>query len=384
MSQNVVKPKGFELVERPFSEDPMKIPAKQKQKNNVAPAKVDYEIDRLWESVGGLQKSRACLFNLIIYTKESCRTEYFTKLTQGITERFPCRLIFIHCREDGDKDLLNTDVSIISTGEVGNAITCDKIQIEAAPSKLEQVPFLILPLIVPDLPVYLMWGHDPDEDNAILPHLERFATRVLVDSECTGNLVTFAKGMRKRLENCKCEVMDFNWARLGGWRRLFSRVFETEEKVHTLSQAQEITIVYDSKQSSSIKQAQIGALFLQAWLASRLGWTFEKAEGQNGIFYKSEYGPVEVKIEGKEVEGPPPGSLLSIDIDSYDGVHFHMVRDGSSRHIRVNCTTKDRCELPAHYLLSHLNREQSLLREIFYETPGSHYEEMLATLEFLG
>ncbi len=70
---------------------------------------------------------------------------------------------------------------------------CDFIQIEASKQTQSKIPFIILPHLLPDLPLYILWAEDPVQDNPISHEMEKWATRIIFDSEVTDNLPAFAR-----------------------------------------------------------------------------------------------------------------------------------------------------------------------------------------------
>lgn len=341
------------------------------------------ELNRLWDSLEGTDKIRACLFNLIVYTHDEQRIEYFQNLIQLVIEKLPCRILFIKGRPDGSEDYLRTSVSAESSGTGNSVIACDMISIEAAGQHLERVPFLILPNIVPDLPVYLLWGHDPTEDDHILPQLQKVANRVIFDSECICDMPKFSRKLLGQMDKFQAEIADMNWARTRGWRDVISQVFNSPELIHSLGESKFIKLVYNHKPTTSFQHCDTQALFIQSWIAAQLNWkleSYERSEGNTRVEYSTAGRSITVILSPGLVEDHSPGTPLQLEIETHGGEHFNIERQPNSKAVRVQKSSADKCEIPYRLLLGRLTVDQSLMNEVLYESLGQHYNNMLKVL----
>src|ERR1700733_1436277 len=83
----------------------------------VSPANIQSELTSIWDSLESANKMRACLFNLIIYTKQNTRTAYVRTIAQKVIEKFPSRIIFISVDKDPTHDYLKAKVSVMPASE---------------------------------------------------------------------------------------------------------------------------------------------------------------------------------------------------------------------------------------------------------------------------
>ncbi len=159
-------------------------------KETVTVDQIESKLLSIWDSLAKDKKTRARLFNLIVYTKLNDRIDYFRESVQKIIENYPCRILFVTSDPDSTKEYLTASVSVITLP--GNPhIACDYIEIGVAGKDYERVPFVILPHIVPDLPVYLLWTEDPCLKNPLFESFEKLSRRVLFDSESSDNIFNF-------------------------------------------------------------------------------------------------------------------------------------------------------------------------------------------------
>src|SRR5690348_8539575 len=132
----------------------------------VDPAKIEPELIRIWEGLAK-EKMRACLFNLIVFNRLSDRTDYIRDIVQKVSEKYPCRVLFITQDPQSPHSYLKTAVSVVGNG----TIACDYIDIGFAGPEMQRVPFVLLPHIIPDLPVSLLWTEDPSHDHPLFEPL---------------------------------------------------------------------------------------------------------------------------------------------------------------------------------------------------------------------
>jgi glucose-6-phosphate dehydrogenase assembly protein OpcA len=348
----------------------------------VKPKEIHSALNKIWESLGQ-GKMRASLFNLIFYTEESSRANYIQKIAQKVVEKFPSRVIFIFSHK-GNQELLETKVSVLSSTKGENEVACDLIKIDAFGKERTRIPFLILPHILPDLPVYLIWAEDPAQEDPIFLELKKFVTRLIFDSESSHSLPEFAKALLRHHELGKMDIADLNWARMESWRDVLSTTFYGQEKLQDLKQVKEMKISYNASPTPFFSHTNIQAIYLQGWLASQLKWKMQDVckEGNGLKFsYQSETGPISVVLKPEEQPKIAPGMVLSVEVDTTKNAHYHFFCHLDQPHkITLTFSTNELCELPAHFLFPKGEKGQSLVKEICHSGTSLHYLHLLNQL----
>ena len=90
--------------------------------------------------------------------------------------------------------------------------TYDQLIIHVSGKELDKVPFVVMPYLIPDVPIYLLWGQDPTLDDKVLPFFKNFASRVIFDASSTDDLSAFAERALKRGSPTGDNFMDISWA----------------------------------------------------------------------------------------------------------------------------------------------------------------------------
>jgi glucose-6-phosphate dehydrogenase assembly protein OpcA len=348
----------------------------------VEPSKIQEGLDSLWAAKDNTKTVKASLFNIIFFTKKSPRDEYIRKIAYKLIEKFPARIFFITSDPTSSEDSLKTAVSVMTTEQGEYSITCDLIEISAQGKGEKQVPFLLLPHIISDLPIYLVWSEDPAKEDTLCNELQSFATRIIFDSECTEDLCKFSQSVVKLQKANHLEIADLNWGRLESWRDLLAATFSKLEKVEELQRTSSIKITYNSQTTAFFCHTKIQSIYLQAWIASRLKWTPDKKRTASidltRFFYEHQGQSVEVQLVGVKADHLPSGMILSLELKTSEEEHYVFSRDENVPHqISLNYSTKNECQLPVKFLISKEESGQSLVKEICHKGTSEHYQEVL-------
>lgn len=347
----------------------------------VDPSRIEAELLKIWEPLAKENKMRASLFNLIIFNKLSQRTDYIRKIVQKVVEKFPCRTLFISEDSTTGQNYLKTAVAVLFPGATENAFACDQIDIGVAGSNLHQVPSLLLPHLVPDLPIYLLWGEDPSQAHPLFEPLSQLAHRLIFDSEATDNLPAFAEKLLDLHERGGFEIADLNWARTEGWRDLLASVFQPPERREGLSTLSSVSFVYNSRTTESFCHLKIQSMYLLAWLASRLQWKWLETDKPPLFTLQGAKRTVEAQIQTARHEKLGPGTVISVDL-TWENHHFFAARFPDQYHVvKVELSSNESCDLPYQYVLGQTATGQSLVKEICTKGTSAHYLGMLRELQ---
>jgi glucose-6-phosphate dehydrogenase assembly protein OpcA len=351
----------------------------------VSPKDIQSTLDQIWESLETKNVARACLFNLIFYTKKGHRLGYIQKLAQKVIEKFPSRVIFILADKMASSSSLKTEVSILTSSQGSFDVACDYIQIDAEGASCDQIPFLVLPHILPDLPVYLVLAEDPTENDPVSYELEQLADRLIFDSEMASSLPLFAKNLLYHYDKLQHDIADLNWARLESFREMLSTAFYSEEKLAPMRQAQTLSLRYNAQKTPFFCHTKIQALYLEAWLSCQLGWQLHsvtREEDMLKFIYRGSSGPITIELIPEELSHLPPGLVLSLHISTSGGEQFSFERDRSSLHqIVFKHATPSSCDLPSRYIFERAESGHSLIKEICHRGTSEHFIHVLHHLE---
>lgn len=338
----------------------------------VSPDQIEPGLLQLWEKLAK-EKMRACLFNLIVFNELSPRTDYIRNIVQKVSEKYPCRVLFISSDPKASHPYLKTAISVVGDGN----IACDYIDVGvSSASELEKIPFLLLPHIIPDLPISLLWTEDPSRKSPLFAPLSKLAHRLIFDSESADSLLAFSNTVLQ-LKKTGIDIADLNWARTEQWRDLIASLFHSGSALELL---QDVRITYNARKTESFCHLKVQSMYLLAWLSSRLKWNFEKATKDLHFTFEKR----RAEIHAMEWEKLGSGTVISIDLTTADGHLYQCARFPKQYHTAsIQISSPDKCELPYNYVLGKTATGQSLVKEIITQGTSSHYLEMLGQLSLL-
>jgi glucose-6-phosphate dehydrogenase assembly protein OpcA len=335
-----------------------------------------------------LNSSKACLFNLIVVSHTIESSLASQELIKLISERFPCRAIFVLLSSDVAAGV-RTSKRVELFGSEENSIACDQIYIEAHEAQSEQVPFALLPNIIPDLPIYLLTSvfslDIPIWKDVLFKSIKPFINRFIFKADTICSLNTFAQSIRTLLFEQQISTVDIAWAQSKGWREVLTRVFYDEQKLESLRAAKRIQLSYSKSYQSNTSFIPLQPLYIQSWLASRLQWQLQSVKEDlthPKIYYTVPGGgTLEVVIGPLDKEFIPQGAICSIEVESAYDAHYLLTHDRDAKHVKVHASDAAHCEMPYSVFMTNYQRGASLITELFYRPLSPHYLEMLAQFE---
>lgn len=334
----------------------------------------------------GKNLMKASLFNLIVISNNPDRAHRDEELVRIITEKYPCRVIFVRLDPSNNSDFVRSVNSFQAVGTGSGKVLCEVVTIEASSSQTHKIPFLILPNILPDLPVYILLGHDPSND-PILQSIHRYATRTLFDVDTFDSFPSFAERILALLQKASCtaDLIDMNWARTRAWRDSIALAFNTEESLKQLARAKTIQLSYVASpdMQSDKTHIEIQAIYVQAWIAAKLNWTLLSVEREAKnirINYKYDHVSVSVSCVPKDTPILPPGSIFSFEVMTHDDYHFLIAHENDPKIVRVHASNPERCEMPYSIFLPNFQNGPALVSELFHQIPSDHYKAALKEL----
>ena len=325
------------------------------------------------------QPTRACLFTLIVIASDRDKGARCQQLIQLLSKKFPCKIIFTILDALQQENTLLINRSIMTTKNGGEPIACDLMTIQASLDESAQLPFLILPEILADLPTFLLTSESPVDLPSSFQMLEPYINKTIfevteVDSyeDLASSLLAYAKNI---------QIVDLNWTRIEPWRIALARVFHSAAKLEQIHKIEKIELRYAKRKKGYMPNTEIQAVLLQAWLATRLGWHLESLELNDDkmlLTYKTTNDHFFIlQLLSSDSSFLEEGTVESIETTTVDGFHFLMAYEKDDRHIVVHASSNDRCEIPLTFSVGTLQRGTSLSCEMFQPALSSHYLPVL-------
>lgn len=253
------------------------------QQPGIDVALLERELNALWSDLGEGEPhngvTRSCVLNLLIYAAAGKADYRLDETLIEVTGRHPSRAIVLIEDRESKKTLLDSWVTSRCTLPTSNSrqVCCEQITIKASTDRVREAPSAIASLVLADLPVYLWWRDAPRFGDALFERCASLSDRILVDSGAARSTGEGFHEIARFLDRSARHnpLMDLNWTRLSTWRSIVAGFYDVAEHRPYLDTVQQVKISYQASASADIAPR---AVYLAAWLASRLDWNLVRAE----------------------------------------------------------------------------------------------------------
>ncbi|HXI41967.1 MAG TPA: glucose-6-phosphate dehydrogenase assembly protein OpcA [Bryobacteraceae bacterium] len=242
----------------------------------IHPENILRELSDLWVSLGKEadpdQPSgvlRACTMTLMAVAEETEDPGDVWSVMAALMPEHPSRAIVIRFRQSAAREL-SARVFSQCWMPFGyrRQICCEQIEISASDASLCDLPAVIVPLAVSDLPVILWCRGARLFDLPEFAPVAQIAHKVVVDSAAFGD----PAAILKRLAGSEQVLGDLAWTRLTRWRELVSQIFENRSHCSRLKGVTEVRVGFGGKRPPA------SGYYMAAWLLDGLERTGAKPE----------------------------------------------------------------------------------------------------------
>jgi len=353
---------------------------------------VERQLAALWVKTAGVGSQqegavmRARVANLMIFTGNADKLEEINATLTGLSAAHPCRALVVACEREGVERDIEIYISSgchsgVATGT--KSVFCEAITLVAGGKFVEELPSATLPLLIPDLPVFLWWTDTVSLHDSLFAKLCRGADRLIIDSvDFVPEIMDSVAQLASNRDHGPIGISDINWARLTSWRALLASFYDVPQYRPALEQLSEVQIDYVAAQSGR-EEIVSQALLMAGWLASRLKWEpiLESRErNKEGLRIKlNKKGRlIELKLSSVERSTMRSGRLARVEFKSdSEGATLSVARSASGLHIESSANV--RTQIQPGQLLPVRNRStaQLLGREMEILTNDDIYAEAL-------
>lgn len=294
---------------------------------------------------------RARTANLMVFLTSDAALAQTQDTIRELAVIHPCRALIMLADRDGP----NLDIEMFVAASCQSdrrsqkaELCCEEVTLVARGHFTSELPSAALPLLVPDLPVFLWW-HDLERlsDDCFQP-LSSAAERLVIDSVDLAAMNTDLATIERLLSqkgNDAIAVSDINWARLTSWRALLASFYDVQEYLPALTDLERVAINYTAPESNPNGIAT-QALLIAGWLASRLHWNIESSTNPDKTAFSllSEAGR-RINLELKRVEHPAmkPGRLAKVELQANGGEDvFTVQRSDDGLHLETQAVVEGR------------------------------------------
>jgi len=219
---------------------------------------------------------------------------------EGMGERHPSRTILLLPEPDAGTSRIDGAVALETYDVPGSdrKVVTEVIELTLRGSRAKAPASIVLPLLIPDLPVFIRWRGLPPWGAPELDQLLGVVDRLIVDSTEWDDLPVAYRHLVDLFG--RVAVSDIAWSRTSRWRHLLASLWPDIADVSRMR----------------VKGTEAQALLLCGWLRSRLGrddidMEHVEAERLEGIDLDGEAAPF------PPGDPPQPSDVLSDELDTF-------------------------------------------------------------------
>jgi glucose-6-phosphate dehydrogenase assembly protein OpcA len=247
-------------------------------------ARVDLEFSDLWrravQNLGhgeDIPIVRACLWNIVVVHSSSSDSVAdpvasgspdLDSLLEEATLSVPARIISLRKLPSAAGDAVEANLAIRCVkGPSGAAtVVCEEVAIAATEGRgAEHFPALVRSLLVPDLPVALLWLDGLPRRGRLVNQLAQLSDRILIDSRSPGPISGLVE-LHELVRSTRALVTDLAWSRLTPMRYLLASLFDPPGHAENLKALERVHL-------ESTPPGRNQGLLLLSWLLARCGET---------------------------------------------------------------------------------------------------------------
>jgi glucose-6-phosphate dehydrogenase assembly protein OpcA len=260
----------------------------------VSPEKILKQLADLWVGMGkqgegeaGQGVLRACTMTLVVIAEAAQDAADLDETLAALMTEHPARAIVIRLRGAGPRALYERVYAQcwMPFGQ-RRQICCEQVEITASDAALGDLPSVVLPLAVPDLPLILWCRSSRLFDLPEFRQLTAMAGRVVLDSGDVADASSAVRRLAAAAARPGPPIGDLAWTRLTRWREALSQVFENRQNLARLEGSLRIRVCDAGNVTTR-------ALYLAAWIKDGL-----EAAGLQASVSFSRTAATFVEIEG--------------------------------------------------------------------------------------
>ncbi len=357
---------------------------------------IEAGLSAMWRSAAEATESksavtRASALTLLVYMDRPEEAREVSNLLSEVTRQNPCRSVLMVMDPQGSPAALMASISAHCHmgAEGGKTICSEQITLNARGETGPALISVVLPLTLSGLPIYLWWRAENFAMPAYFDQILRVTQHVIVDSArfaAVGpDLRTLAAWLERN--SGRIRLTDLNWGRATPWREVIAQCFDSPDRRPYLRRIRGLRIEYEMESERLTAQRAQG-LLLTAWLATRLGWQFRRAESQGEnlprtLFFQSGAGEVKAERILRKVDGGGSGVCFSFEIKA-DGARFSFTRGPDGKVVQTLAEVPGQAPIGQTVRIEAGEEIEILNNELMLSGHDRVYEEAMALVAHLS
>ncbi len=313
---------------------------------------------------GLVPPARAAVLNVVVVATRRVHAERAAEIIAELGARHPSRAIILLAATQAPSEELR-----LTCHEQANAagqVCYEQIIVRTGTTSGHQLRSIVIPLLIPDLPVFLWWTGTPPIGSLLFGLLVELAGRLVVDSaDFARPEETLPRLSAVLAADETTALTDLNWTRLTAWRELIAQFFDVPEWRPFLDRVSGMRVGFavdtDGREVHS-SQAHL----LLGWIAARLGWRPEErvapSEAGGSLFRmaRPDAGSVWIRLRPRYLRGVDEGNVTGV----------RVLADRAGRHAEF-VLKRDESGGPHADMQVTIDRQPVARRRVFLPAPGA-------------
>jgi glucose-6-phosphate dehydrogenase assembly protein OpcA len=277
----------------------------------VAPGDIEQALERqrAQGSDGGGAVVRASVANLVVVTPNRAAGQRALAAVEELGSRAPSRCVVLIAEPPEGRQGVRSWARVVNRRPAqGPEVVWEEVvvQTNVHPSHLTAV---VLPLLLPELPVFTWWEGTPPFDEQVFGELTSVTDRLIVDSAAFADPPADLRRLAAAVGQLAPAMTDCAWGRLTPWRELLAAPFSAPGLRPALDRIRWLRV--DSVEPTAGQE-------LVGWFASRLGWELDEVDqagDELAAGYRTAAGTCQVRV----VAGIGSSNLTRVHLEMETG-----------------------------------------------------------------
>jgi glucose-6-phosphate dehydrogenase assembly protein OpcA len=234
---------------------------------------------------------RASVNNMVVVTQSRTAGQRALLTVESLGVRAPSRCVVLIAEPPSERQRVRSWARVAHHrhSEAGSDVIWEEVVVQTNVDP-RHLPAVVLPLLLPELPVFTYWEGTPPFADEVFQELASVTDRLIVDSATFADPLTDLSRFTGASRAKQPAASDCVWSRLTAWRELLSDPFNGPPLRGTARRAKRLHIEAVDPTAG---------LELAGWVASRLDWQLQEARAVDDQYlarYGSAAGGAEVRI----------------------------------------------------------------------------------------
>jgi len=227
-----------------------------------SPDAIERQLAELRGAAAGTEAGvRTHIVDLLAYADEAAVADELATAIAGLRHSRPSRAL-VACG-DAQAKVVTAAPSVYCAPmqEGGKAIVCSELVRLDGPATGDALASMAASLLLPDLPVFLLWTAPPDFERPVFKALRTLATPLVTDSTRFPETLDALGGV---VAQDREVVTDLAWTKITGWREVVASIFDDPDHRDALGRLEHVAIDY-------VRGSDAQARLLGGWLVAGSG-----------------------------------------------------------------------------------------------------------------